>query len=529
MKHRVGHYLLPLMMCLTGWNIVADPGQSLLPVKNDAGLYLQQMKQNVPSGISKEALQAQYEAICRSPWANRVFIGYQTDPFESAIRSPEALPAPAGLDDEILLIGTRGEELFVSLVLLPLHDFSAVEVSFQGLTGEKGMKAHRKISTFIPPNALDVRIVKKWYRSEIPWIHSPVSWNLYGELLLHDEDLVQIDPIQKHNFLRVTDSNGKSSRLWLNSPLDLYYQGEQEVWKRYTWSDSPEIKPFRLQNGVCKQLFLSLRIPKNAAAGLYHGEWILKNRNGQDFVSSSSLTADAANGAEPSSQYDALGLFRVTLRVLPFALPDARPLLNKNNTIQFHTELKADWNAAKCFLSQKMQEEMAYRDRNAEARNSFYKRQLLEESNPLMRGSGQQTENPAWLRRIGGLTSYLNLYDVVRFETPRASSNPWLVGRNQDVHFYLDYPDSTGTATIPTLQGMALRAGLLDVRYATALKQLAQPLLNSPNSAVAHAARRSMELLLSADPETVDPAMMRLELIAQILELRAIKEKEGVK
>lgn len=64
-----------------------------------------------------------------------------------------------------------------------------------------------------------------------------------------------------------------------------------------------------------------------------------------------------------------------------------------------------------------------------------------------------------------------------------------------------------------------VREGLDDIRYATKLQQLANPLLESDNVDARYAARRAKQVLADADGDDMDLTALRLEMVERINEL----------
>lgn len=80
----------------------------------------------------------------------------------------------------------------------------------------------------------------------------------------------------------------------------------------------------------------------------------------------------------------------------------------------------------------------------------------------------------------------------------------------------------TGDGCVDTLAYEGLREGLDDIRYATKLKMLAEPLAGSENLAQRYAARKALQLLADANTDDMDLTTLRLEMIGHIEKLIAL-------
>lgn len=132
-------------------------------------------------------------------------------------------------------------------------------------------------------------------------------------------------------------------------------------------------------------------------------------------------------------------------------------------------------------------------------------------------------ENPAFIRRQYGLGPYraglschynyahhLYGYNDLRGDTYRSMN--------------LVYGDGKGV--IDTLAYEALREGLDDIRYATALQLLARPLAKSGNVEARYAAKKALQFLAELDTDAFDLASARLEMIRHILTLLEFRKQE---
>ena len=86
----------------------------------------------------------------------------------------------------------------------------------------------------------------------------------------------------------------------------------------------------------------------------------------------------------------------------------------------------------------------------------------------------------------------------------------------------------SGDGCIDTIQWEGFREGLDDIRYATKLKQLAEPLVKGTTEQ-RYAAKKALQLLADADGDDMDLTTLRLEMIRHIEKLGglAVKQRDG--
>ncbi|MCA9473352.1 MAG: hypothetical protein MRJ96_11445 [Nitrospirales bacterium] len=114
----------------------------------------------------------------------------------------------------------------------------------------------------IPAGLLDVRIVKSWYQSAaiMRRVAPGQTKQFVSELLLHDDQLVQVDHQRQVNLVRT----------------------------RPTIYDAPSLLPFTVQACTNKQIWVTVKLPETIPAGHYSGTIsITMNRDGlkiQDHV-----------------------------------------------------------------------------------------------------------------------------------------------------------------------------------------------------------------------------------------------------
>jgi len=226
-----------------------------------------------------------------SPWAKAPLIYYAVPAISPIKRLPDQLPPDGKLAAPLSIIAAKDTFEPASFVAFSFKDIDALELKPSALNGDQEE---------IPAENLDIKVVKCWYQAGTAW-HSyfadPTRRELVPELLLKDENLILVDRDTEDNYLRVDYPSG-SEYIWVsytkrNDPGPFNYVTEPVA-------DSHELQPARLTAGECKQFWITLKVPKTAAAGRYQGDI--------------ALLADG----------HVVGKVPLHLRVLPFALPEPK-------------------------------------------------------------------------------------------------------------------------------------------------------------------------------------------------------------
>jgi len=180
---------------------------------------------------------------------------YPWDSFalQKVLPTSAASQFPAG--DHVLVKGCRGEYEPASFIIHASEPLDAITVDAGDLKSSAG--------GVIPASAIDIRLVKCWYQAGEGTINNTGKKVLTPELLLKDDGLVKVDYLTRTNYLRVT-VNGREKYADISSeyaappPLALF-------------DDAHSLLPFSLLAGNNKQVWITVRIPNNAAPGMYLG------------------------------------------------------------------------------------------------------------------------------------------------------------------------------------------------------------------------------------------------------------------
>ena len=200
-------------------------------------------------------------------------------------RTPDLYPEDADFTAPLRFVAARGEYEAGSLELFASESVKACEVRAEGALADW----------------LDIKVVKVWYQQGTAWsgYHGDATRRIATpELMLNDEDLVRVDHVEKDQFVRMADKDGGDHYEWISFDGRMAdYSGDVGNIDVSRIHDADAIRPFALQKGAFKQLWVTLRAPADAKPGLYRGKLV--------FASGGKTLAEKA----------------VEARVLPFALP----------------------------------------------------------------------------------------------------------------------------------------------------------------------------------------------------------------
>lgn len=241
------------------------------------------------------------------PWSGKPVACHVVPAISAVTLTPETPPAPETRGDRIDLVGAKGEFVPASFVVDPHQDVARLTLQAGALRRIDG-------GGEIPANQVDLRVVKCWWQPGRAWYSYMDDYTrreLMPDLLLHDDGLVKVDLKNREHYVRV-DKPGGPEHVWVSYPFPRHASrwggdrmpllpGETHFdYMREAVADAAILQPLPLVKGEPRQFWVTVRIPDDAAAGLYEG--------------SLALTSDGAPA----------GAVRLRLRVLPFDLPDPR-------------------------------------------------------------------------------------------------------------------------------------------------------------------------------------------------------------
>ncbi len=233
---------------------------------------------------------------------DRPLAWYRVPAISPVMRLPADFPADGEPAGNLHLVAAQNEFAPGSFLVFAFADFTGATLTASDLTGPGGVIAAENV---------DLKVVKIWYQSGGGW-HSyfadQTGRMLVPELLLNDETLIRVDPETQDNYLRVDAPDGPHY-VWISNPLsvDIPFNSHTEP-----VADAETLQPFRLDAGAFKQFWVTIKAPGGTAPGRYDGTL--------------TLSAGGHRVAIP-----------ISLRVLPFALPEPRTYYDPERT--FYTML----------------------------------------------------------------------------------------------------------------------------------------------------------------------------------------------
>lgn len=177
------------------------------------------------------------------------------------------LPAWAAPAKDLTLRACREEYESVSFILHAFEDRADVRVSVTELKGADGA---------IPPDALELRIVKHWYQAGLNGGGDFVANRFSGgvlvpEPLVKNDALIEVDHARRKNYVHT-----ENGRFDVSDPaLELDVKGrplvEHPKLADFAPRDTPTLRPFDVPVGRMKQILVTAHVPKDARAGVYTG------------------------------------------------------------------------------------------------------------------------------------------------------------------------------------------------------------------------------------------------------------------
>ncbi len=242
---------------------------------------------------SSEKLQALSAKLENTPWQNQTLACAILPPLSPYRHLPDEFPADGKYDNKLSIVMAPNEIGHASFLILPFRQEDDVNITVSALRGDKQT---------IPASATDLRIVKYWYQDGTAWnsyFADPLQQELVPELLVHDEKLLKVDHEKKYNYLRVGNSYQ-----WMSYPETIQYGQFNHIMAPV--KDADKLAAFSLTPEENKKFFLTIRLPKGTATGNYTG----------------TLTIHTPK--------QILGTLSLSVRVLPFELPDPMTWYNPN-------------------------------------------------------------------------------------------------------------------------------------------------------------------------------------------------------
>ena len=189
--------------------------------------------------------------------ADAPFVIYVRKPIRDDRMLPNQVPVPASIGDTVSLAAAPGEFEPATFALFACAGLENVVLEASDL---------RCGSETIPASAIDLRVVKAWYQNGISTIgHRKGQRMLVPELLLKDDDLIRVDHEGKRNLIRQSDAEGRAKYVDISG-------SDPDETPDVAPADADRLLSFDVPADTLKQVWGTVRVPDQAAAGDYRGE-----------------------------------------------------------------------------------------------------------------------------------------------------------------------------------------------------------------------------------------------------------------
>jgi len=164
---------------------------------------------------------------------------------------------PAAPGNNFSITACRDQFEAASFIITAQNDIPGIGIQVADLYTTQGDR--------IPADAINVRLVKVWYQAAYENIVYEIPAGvLTPELLIKDDTLVNVDYVNKTNYLKVT-LNGIEQYIDISNPAATFPANTQI-------HDTLSLQPFSLQANENKQIWLTVHIPSDTPPGDYFGK-----------------------------------------------------------------------------------------------------------------------------------------------------------------------------------------------------------------------------------------------------------------
>ena len=192
---------------------------------------------------ANEQAETPFTYYCLAPVANKRILPHSP---------PETLGEAGG---KLTLAACRDEYESISFAVYARQDLKNLQLEIRDL---------RSVGHVIPKSSFDPYVVKCWYQAGRDVMFHDGVKRFVPELLLKDDDLVRVDSESETNFVRSTAEDGSTKYLSASGK-------DPEALEELRPIDAATLQPVTIPADTLKQFWLTLHIPKDAAAGKYTG------------------------------------------------------------------------------------------------------------------------------------------------------------------------------------------------------------------------------------------------------------------
>ncbi len=208
------------------------------------------------------------------------FLIYVVNPTSGEKILPTASALSGAQSTKVKILACRGEYEPASFVIRGMKGTThSILVSASDLIGESGT---------ISKEHVDIRIVKSWYQAAGAWSsHSVDKTNrhtrvLVPELLLKDEALIQVDTVNKHNYIRLPDGSGY--RYESISDNTIRSQPDLPGITEFPVRDAEQLQPSAIAENTNKQYWITAHVPDDIQPGRYLGKISISSSQSQELM-----------------------------------------------------------------------------------------------------------------------------------------------------------------------------------------------------------------------------------------------------
>ncbi|MFA6665458.1 MAG: hypothetical protein WCT06_02690 [Armatimonadota bacterium] len=307
------------------------------------------------------------------------------------------------LNNKIAVTAAQGEYEPASFIVHAIQNIKALTVKARALKQGKQI---------IPASNIDIKIVKCWYQAGTAWygINQDKSKKvLIPELLLNDDSLVKVDTEKKENYLKLSLSDG-DRYTWISDPNEsLESAAKSQSVTNFPVKDSPVLLPVDIPADGNKQFWITVKVPEDAAPGIYTGN----------------IQVASAGGDKTE--------LALSLKVLPFKLPKPyydssiyyRGTLDPQNIGTISSEKKS-----RVQLAAELKNMVNHGITNPTLYQNFKDKELLKEYLAMRTATGIDN-NPLYYLGVGTGSSISTIREFLGFASQNGIKEVYFYGKDE--------------------------------------------------------------------------------------------------
>lgn len=236
--------------------------------------------------------------------ADKPVTAYVTPATTQALYLPYDLPENGKLTNQINVIMAQNEFEPASVIIVPFRPIRHFTLKMGDLRNGKNV---------LNGSDVDIKLVKRWFRTGGAWMAYHVDLYmrvLTPDMLLNDDKIITVDEFRHTNQMLMHYPGG--SKYQEVSDFAYVNRWLRGIVRDYFY-DAPTLQPLELKEaGRNQQYIVTFHAPKGTAPGFYKGKL--------------QMLADGKDA----------GVLNVTVRVLPFELPQPRAYYNTGKSYISH-------------------------------------------------------------------------------------------------------------------------------------------------------------------------------------------------